>query len=528
MAIILVRVAILLLWAVLITTKVVDDDKWADGCPGNSGCPNAVNTTGPAEILRERMLDEVKSMFYHGYNNYMHHAFPKDELRPITCTGINTLSNGGLYLTLIDSLDTLLALGNESEFCKQIGFLSENLDFNLDLNASVFETNIRVLGGLLTSHLLIEEEHAHCPSYSGELLEQAYDLGTRLLVAFNTPTGIPYGTVNLKFGIPPNESNITSLAGGGTFILEFGVLSALTGDPSFVEAALRSIKAFFDRRSDRDLLGNHIYILSGKWSHGDSGVGGSTDSFFEYLAKGYALFDDRSLLNKFKVLQQAISINIYSPPWYLGVNMDTGKVVWPIFSSLQAFYPGTLLNIGHYEEASTSLAAMHSVWRRFGSLPEGFNIMMNKAQPGQAAYPLRPELAESLWQAYRRSRDPIFIRMGADMVFSLNRRMKTSCGYCVLENVVTGELRDSMESFFLAETVKYLYLLFDDDNFLNTGDWIMNTESHPLPIKKEFADYYAARKITIPKKEVQCKKMDFWERVAVDGFKPPAGSNSAG
>ena len=448
----------LLIWMMFMlvsfTVGQTEADRWLAGCPGNSGCPNAINTTGTAEDLKLRMLKEVRTMFYHGYDNYMKHAFPKDELCPVSCTGTNTLSGGGMFLTLVDTLDTLLVLGNESEFCKQVEFLSTELDFDLNLNASVFETNIRVLGGLLTAHLLIEEEQAICPTYAGELLKIAYDLGTRLLVAFDTPTGIPYGTVNLRHGIPKNESNITSLAGGGTFILEFGVLSALTGDHLFLDAALRSITALYERRSDKGLLGNHIYISTGRWSHGDSGVGGSTDSFFEYLAKGYALFGDYELLKKFKVLQKSIKEHIYSPPWYVGVSMDTGKVVWPIFSSLQAFYPGILLNLGFNKEGTDSLEAMHSVWKRFGSLPEGFNIMLNKAQPGQTAYPLRPELAESLWQAYQKSKDPVYVRMGADMVFAINRRMKTRCGFCVLENVVTGELRDSMESFFLAETLK--------------------------------------------------------------------------
>ena len=52
--------------------------------------------------------------------------------------------------------------------------------------------------------------------YSGSLLRQATDLANRLLPAFNTPTGIPFGTINLRFGVPQDESTEASVAGAGT------------------------------------------------------------------------------------------------------------------------------------------------------------------------------------------------------------------------------------------------------------------------------------------------------------------------
>ena len=51
----------------------------------------------------------------------------------------------------------------------------------------------------------------------------------RLLPAFDTPTGMPYGTVNLRTGVPEGETPITCTAGVGTYIVEFGTLSRLTG-----------------------------------------------------------------------------------------------------------------------------------------------------------------------------------------------------------------------------------------------------------------------------------------------------------
>ena len=70
---------------------------------------------------------------------------------------------------------------------------------------------------------------------NGPLLRLAEDVARRLIAAFDTPTGMPYGTVNLRNGVPVGETSITCTAGVGTFILEFGTLSRLTGDPLFEE-----------------------------------------------------------------------------------------------------------------------------------------------------------------------------------------------------------------------------------------------------------------------------------------------------
>lgn len=70
---------------------------------------------------------------------------------------------------------------------------------------------------------------------NGPLLRLAEDVAKRLIVAFDTKTGMPYGTVNLHSGVPKGETTVTCTAGVGTFIVEFGTLSRLTGDPLYEE-----------------------------------------------------------------------------------------------------------------------------------------------------------------------------------------------------------------------------------------------------------------------------------------------------
>lgn len=70
---------------------------------------------------------------------------------------------------------------------------------------------------------------------NGPLLRLAEQVAQKLIVAFDTTTGMPYGTINFKSGVPPGETSITCTAGVGTYIVEFGTLSRLTGDPLYEE-----------------------------------------------------------------------------------------------------------------------------------------------------------------------------------------------------------------------------------------------------------------------------------------------------
>ena len=206
-------------------------------------------------------------MFYHGFDSYMAHAFPEDELRPLACKPLTRdVANpahvelndplGNYSLTLIDSLSTLAVQasnpGSERQtqrswkaFQRGVASLvalygdgtkgpkgqgSRARGFDLDSKVQVFETVIRGVGGLLSAHLfaigelpVIGYEPSQATqtdasgrsriqwsedfSYDGQLLRLAHDMGKRLLPAFSSPTGIPYPRVNLRHGVPfyPNS-----------------------------------------------------------------------------------------------------------------------------------------------------------------------------------------------------------------------------------------------------------------------------------------------------------------------------------
>lgn len=73
---------------------------------------------------------------------------------------------------------------------------------------------------------------------------------------------MPYGTVNLLYGVPVNETPVTCTAGVSTFIIEFGALSRLTGDPVFENVAMRALKSLWKARSEIGLVGELDAIKS--------------------------------------------------------------------------------------------------------------------------------------------------------------------------------------------------------------------------------------------------------------------------
>lgn len=100
-------------------------------------------------------------------------------------------------------------MGNYTEFQRVVNLLIQDTNFDRDINVSVFETNIRIVGGLLSAHLLSHKAQLDLePGWpcNGPLLRMAEDVAKRLLPAFDTKTGMPYGTINLKYGVPSGET----------------------------------------------------------------------------------------------------------------------------------------------------------------------------------------------------------------------------------------------------------------------------------------------------------------------------------
>jgi len=506
---------------------------------------------------------------------------------------------GNYSLTLIDSLSTLAILASSPSNTKYnkalllfqdgvrdlVHYYGDGSDgpeglgqrargFDLDSKVQVFETVIRGLGGLLSAHLFAVGElpiRGYEPTadqaafakiwhkshfngtaqgitwqngfeYDGQLLRLAYDLGSRLLPAFWTLTGIPYPRVNLRHGIPfytnsplnldsedgqydanqPGSAEITETcsAGAGSLVLEFTVLSRLTGDPRFEELSKRAFWSIWSRRSDLDLIGSGIDAETGNWIGTWTGIGAGIDSFFEYALKSHILLsrdahpvydqgeyvedprvlfdplapeDDspQTFLDVWDAAHAAIKRHLYrgpnyQHPHYIQADLTTGAARGFWIDALSAYYPGLLTIAGHLEEAMETHLLQTALWTRFSALPERWNLVTGAIEGGLGWWIGRPEFIESTYYLYRATEDPWYFYVGEMVLRDIKRRCWTRCGWASIQNVLTGELSDKMESFFLGETAKYLFLLFDPAHPLNHLDesFVFTTEGHPLLIPR--------------------------------------------
>lgn len=186
--------------------------------------------------------------------------------------------------------------------------------------------------------------------------------------------------------------------------------------------------------------------------------------------------------------------------WYIWANMKSGSTTSTIAQSLDAFFPGMKTLLGEIEPAMRTHLNYYETWRQFNAFPEFYSIGQKLPIQGREGFPLRPEFIESTYYLYYATKDPILLEMGAEFLHSINVTARTECGFATIDSVIDGRRADRMESFFLAETLKYLYLLFDPDHWLNeknydaevlyvdgvgechlsSDGWIFNTEAHPL------------------------------------------------
>lgn len=284
-------------------------------------------------------------------------------------------------VTLIDSLDTLVVLKNFTEFRRAVSLVSELPNFDFDTNISVFETTIRILGGLLSAHLFCIDKILNIYDdqnvYDNSLLRLAIDLGNRLLPAFETKTGIPYGTVNLRYGVPEDETEIASTAGAGSLFMEFYVLSVLSNNDTFSYSAYRALQGLYERKSTIGLYGKHINTNSGKWSESISGIGSNSDSFYEYLLKSSLLANNDNLKEMFVDAFISVKQHVQLGDWFGDVDMYSGKSRRNRVENLHAFWPGMEAMLGFVVSSSQLLNAFYAMWSNIGFLPEEVDQVSN-------------------------------------------------------------------------------------------------------------------------------------------------------
>lgn len=422
------------------------------------------------QIDKPKLANQVRQEFLHAWNGYKQYAWGHDALKPLSKTFRDWYATS-LCMTPIDAMDTMYLMGLKEEADKTREFVVNNLSFNQDISVKNFEITIRILGGLLSTYQITGDKR---------LLALAEDLGNRLLPVFRSPTGLPYMYINLKTGEPSGAE--TNPAEIGTLLIEFGALSKLTGKPVYFDKAKRALAVLYHHSSEIGLVGSTINVETGKWIDPTSHISGGIDSYYEYLLKCARLFDDKDCEKMWKTSIE--SVNKYlaqeTPTgfWYGSADMNSGKRIATHFGALDAFFPAVLALSDDLNRAKKLQESAYKMWTTFGIEPEEIDYTTMKIT--YDGYVLRPEIIESAYYLYTYTKDPRYLEMGRTFLESLMRYCKTDSGYAALKSVTTKEKKDDMESFFFAETLKYLYLLFAPPETLDLSKVVFNTEAHPI------------------------------------------------
>lgn len=204
----------------------------------------------------------------------------------------------GMGWIIVDALDTMILMNLTSRVSHAREWISTSLTYDQDQDVSTFETTIRMMGGLLSAHYLSNAYPALAPlaeddpGAAGEdlYLEKAKDLADRLVAAFESPSGVPYASVNIgKFeGIPAHdEGGASSTAEATTLQLEFKYLAKLTGEKYFWEKAEKVMQIVDDNGAQDGLVPIFIYATDGTFRGSNIRLGSRGDSYYEYLIKQY-------------------------------------------------------------------------------------------------------------------------------------------------------------------------------------------------------------------------------------------------
>lgn len=481
---------------------VIDTDQVTEGTKDGENkeqSPNnhSVNHTKDFETSR---VEAVREAFRHAWKGYKDYAWGHDELRPISRSYSEWF---GLGLTLIDALDTMWILGLKQEFEEAREWIAKELTFNKNVDVNLFESTIRILGGLLSTYNLTGDSL---------FLDKAKDIGSRLMPAFNTQSKIPYSDVNIGKGTahPPRWTSDSTVAEVTSIQLEFRELSRLTQEPQYQAAVAEVMNQVHKLEAKLDgLVPMFINTNSGQFTHqGIYTLGARADSYYEYLLKQWIQGGkkENQFLEDYLQAIEGVKKNLLqksSPNGLVFVGELSHGQFSPKMDHLVCFLPGTLalgahngLPADHMDLAKELMQTCYQMYVQMetGLSPEivHFNMHLGSirdidVKPADRHNLLRPETVESLFYLFRFTKDRKYQDWGWKILQNFNKYTRVSTGgYTSINNVCDPEYpspRDKMESFFLGETLKYLYLLFSEDtNLINLDKYVFNTEAHPLPI----------------------------------------------
>jgi endoplasmic reticulum Man9GlcNAc2 1,2-alpha-mannosidase len=181
----------------------------------------------------------------------------------------------GMGWVIVDALDTMMLMNLTDEVARARGWITKSLTWEQDKDVSLFETTIRMLGGLLSAHYLSGNDDVY--------LEKAVDLADRLLGGFESPSGIPYASVNLKqrVGVQSwDDGGASTTAEVSTLQLEFKYLAQLTGETLYWEKAEKVMEALESNKATDGLVPIFVSPETGLYTTKEIRLGSRGDSYY--------------------------------------------------------------------------------------------------------------------------------------------------------------------------------------------------------------------------------------------------------
>lgn len=474
------------------------------------------------ELMRKRRQAAVKAAFMRCWRSYKERAWTKDELRPIT--GDSQTTFGGWGATLVDSLDTLWIMDLKAEFREAVDAITE-IDFKPGKGeVNMFEITIRYLGGLLAAYDLTDCKDSR-------LLDKAIELGDMIYASFDTPNRMPITRWSAKKASEGEEQNAAAngiIAEMASFSMEFTRLSQLTGDMRYYDAVTHVTEVLHSQQNNTNLPG--LWPVGINVQEPDLtrdtqfSLGAMADSAYEYLGKTFQLLHGVGVATQYKQMYESAMDAVIKYLLFRPMVPDQADILMPTVvrakdpstfiqdhsgQHLVCFVGGMLALGGRLVQNETHVEYGRRVtdaciWTYQnapqGIMPEMFTMhacpshepcpyddSLPQRHPGferitDARYMLRPEAIESVFYMYRITGETSYQDIAWDMFQAIDSQSRTEFANAGIRDVMRddGEKEDKMESFWLAETLKYFYLVFSEPGYVSLDEWVFNTEAHPF------------------------------------------------
>ncbi|RYC60100.1 hypothetical protein CHU98_g6108 [Xylaria longipes] len=461
--------------------------------------------------------EKVKSAFITSWDAYFANAWGYDRYHPVSEKG-SQMSPDGLGWIIVDSLDTIMLMNLTERLAEPRKWLQRRLDYNQDQDVNTFEMTIRMLGGLLSAHYLTTKLPNAASRRDSVYLAKAVELADRLLPAYESRSGIPYASVHLakaKGVLSHADGGSSSTAEAGTLQLEMKYLSYLTGNDTYWRKAERVMKVLSGNHASDGLVPIFVHPESGRFTSREIRLGSRGDSYYvkQYLQTSG---QEPVYLEMWEEALDGIQKHLITTTKHSGLKFvaelprGIGEPLSPKMDHL--------LDNKKEEQIRLARDLMKTCWGMYavtktGLAPEiaWFQANEEDLRPAPGDRPLaptknslaawkrdyivkpldahnlqRPETVESLFVMWRITEDPLYREWGWKIfnAFERHTRLGQKQGYTSVNdvNAIPPPSRDNMESFWLAETLKYLYLLFSPNDFIPLTEVVFNTEAHIFPV----------------------------------------------